>query len=177
MRRPFERPASQAVTARSLDPGFRLRRPRDDSPLRCMMSMGTVRARPGMTPESRMARSRRTPSLDVFPDAPLSHDVLPDGPRGVPVFAVIPDGAFLLSTSSRAVRAVFLCCHPGRPAGPGRDPDGHPASATGSPVRAARGRGRQQQAQRLPAAAFLFSLSSRTAHSFSRRLPGRASFS
>ena len=30
MRRPFERPASQAVTAQSLDPGFRLRRPQDD---------------------------------------------------------------------------------------------------------------------------------------------------
>ena len=59
-----------------LDPRFALRAAGDGSNKRnaFLLRRSCFRCHPG----------RRTPSLDVFPDAPLSHDVLPDGPRGVP---------------------------------------------------------------------------------------------
>ena len=57
--RPLERPASQAVAAKSLDPGFRLRRPRDD--IKNKTSSPPVR-----------------PTLDVIPDgAQRPHSVPP----------------------------------------------------------------------------------------------------
>ena len=81
--RPLERPASQAVAAKSLDPGFRLRRPRDD--IKNKTSSPPVR-----------------PTLDVIPDgAQRPHSVPPTTRASIrpssrmvrSLTDVIPDGA------------------------------------------------------------------------------------
>ena len=67
LRHPRGQRATQAVTAKPLDPGFRLRRPRDD-----------------------IKKQNAFPSQRVHPaGAPLLSDVIPDD--ALPSFDVIPD--------------------------------------------------------------------------------------